>query len=184
LIFDIYIKEDIIYRKKKQKSQFKKFGESSVSIYRGFKDGNNQDLLKNRIDECFIDHCIRLFEDSIEEEFERKIQFKIYQATKKNPKKEDKEFPFDWDQMKSEEIPFSKFADFGAQQTEKLMKKSKLYKMSFDTPYGTSFEKAIKIWNEKRIIFFPENCVPSMKVFKFNGGDFVSDIFDEGLEWW
>ena len=145
-------------------------------------------MVQNRIEECFIDHCIYLFNyEDLKKEMELKIQFQNFQNTKKNPKKENQNFQFDWDKMKSTQIKFDDFANnsgYFFQNQKSVYEGNILYKMSFLTPYGSTSKATIEEWEKKVPKLFPQQCVPFIKVFEFNGGDFVSQIFDAGLEWW
>eukprot|EP01091_Cochliopodium_minus_P020675 TRINITY_DN910_c1_g1_i2.p1 TRINITY_DN910_c1_g1~~TRINITY_DN910_c1_g1_i2.p1 ORF type:complete len:161 (-),score=28.76 TRINITY_DN910_c1_g1_i2:28-510(-) len=136
------------------------------------------------MDECFIHHTINISEFGKRNiEYEIKLKYRMYKENKANPIYKDKTSSIKFD--------FSKIqTNFEHIYVEELFskkdKRSLCYKMTFDTPYGTGSDSKEKeeLWEKMLDFFFPDDCVSQLQAIKYYATEFVSSVYDSGLEWW
>ena len=158
---------------------YDKGGATIVNFFEAFpsnkKKRSKQEIME-RMEECFVHHCIKLKDFDPNKTLESKLQFKIFQKTKLNPKGWDEESHFSWEAIKCKEINFNQFA---------VGKKSILWYTCFEAPYGFSRQaKKDPIFDRIHKLLFPVECIPSLSLYQFNGEEFVKNLFDLGKEWW
>ena len=158
-----------------------KGGATYVSFYKAFpsnhKQRSKQEIVE-RIEECFIHHSIDQMElDDADKILEYKLQFKIFQKTRSNPKGWNESVDvFNWEAMKCKEIAFEDFA---------VGDRCVLWYTCFKAPYGFSgTANKNLIFDQLHKLLFPVECIPSLHLYQFNGEELLKDIYDSGKEWW